>query len=695
MMTSSCRVNDEVQSPDAKKIEKELFIHNDTRTDNYYWLRDKENPEVIKYLEEENKYTEQCLQHTEDLQEEIFDEITGRIKARDRSVPYKDNGYFYYHRYEKGKEHPVYCRKKEKLENEEEVLLDVNVMSEGFPYFNISDFSVSSDNTLLAYSVDTLGNLKYEIRFKDLVSGEILNDKILDTDGESEWASDNKTVFYIKKDKITLREYQLWKHILGTPATDDILIYEEKDESFFISVFKSKSDKIIFLGSYNTISTEYRFLPTDMPDDDFKLLIPRQANHEYYAAAHGKDLFILTNYGGATNFKIVKTKINNPDIRSWTEVVPHNKDIFIEDFEVFKDYIVVNERKNGLLNLRIIDLNNNSEHYLECKEDVREIWISDNDEYDSEIIRYGYSSLTTPTSYFDYNMRSKEHVLLKQKYAGDDFSSEDFESKRLLAKTPDGVEIPISIVYRKGIVLNGENPLLIYAYGSYGYSSDTNFQASILSLLNRGFIFAIAHVRGGQELGRKWYEEGRLLNKKNTFNDFITCTEFLHQLNYSKPDKTFAIGASAGGLLTGVVSNLRPDLYAGIISEVPFVDVVTTMLDETIPLTTEEYDEWGNPADKKFYEYMLSYSPYDQVKEQDYPAMFITAGINDSQVQYWEPAKWTAKLRDFNTGNQAIYLHTTMDAGHSGMSGRYKTYKETAMIYALILDVLSSSEAVD
>ncbi|MCD4793152.1 MAG: S9 family peptidase [Bacteroidales bacterium] len=688
MMTSSCRINDEVQAPDAKKIKKELKIHNDIRIDNYYWLRDKDNPEVIKYLEDENKYTEQCLQHTEDLQEVIFDEITSRIRARDRSVPYKDNGYYYYHRYEDGKEHPIYCRKKNDLNNREEVLLDVNEMSEGYPYFHISDFSISDNNKFMAFSVDTLGNLKYELRFKDLETGEVLNDRISDTDGESEWASDNKTVFYIKKDETTHREYQLWKHITGTFVGDDKLIYEEKDESFYISVFKSKSDKIIFLGSYNTISTEYRFLPTDKPDDDFKLLIPRQKNHEYFAAAHGKDLFILTNYADAPNFKIVKSDINNPDINSWKEIVPHNKDIFIEDFEVFKDYLVVNERKNGLVYLKIINLKDNSEHYLECKEDVHEIWISDNDEYDSEILRYGYSSLTTPSSYFDYNMRTKENVLLKQKYAGNDFNSDDYKSERLYAKSNNGVKIPISIVYRKGIVLNGENPLLIYAYGSYGYSSDTNFQPSILSLLNRGFVFAVAHVRGGQELGRSWYEDGKLLKKKNTFNDFITCTEFLHQLNWSKPEKTFATGASAGGLLTGAVSNMRPDLYAGIISEVPFVDPVTTMLDETIPLTTEEYEEWGNPADKEYYDYMLSYSPYDQVKKQDYPAMFITAGINDSQVQYWEPAKWTAKLRDYNTGYRPIYFHTTMDAGHSGMSGRYKTYKETAMIYAFILDVL-------
>ncbi len=690
MSLTSCNNND-TQVPKAEKIEKKLVSEKDTRIDYYYWLNERENPKVIEYLEEENRYWTEKLSHTKKLQESLFDEIASRIKPDEQSVPYKDNGYYYYHRYEAQKEHPIYCRKKDNLDNPEEILLDVNQLAEGQPYFNIAEFSISTNNKLMAYSQDTLGRRKYEIRFKALEKGTDFPDKIPNTTGDLVWANDNKTVFYIKKDEETLRGYQVWKHILGTSTQDDILIFEEDDETFSVGLSKSKSDKYIFIGSFSTLSSEYRVLDANKPNDTFRILLARTENHEYDVEPHGNDLFVLTNSGGAENFKIVKTSLQKPSIENSTEIVAHDKDVFIEDFEVFKNYLVVNERKNGLSYIRVIDLAKDKSQYVDCGEEIYDIWLSSNDEFNTEKLRFGYSSLTTPTSYYDFDMNTGKKTLLKQRYAGDNFKKEDYEAKRLWAKAKDGVKIPISLVYKKGLDTNGKNPLLIYAYGSYGYSIDATFRSSILSLLDRGFVFALAHVRGGQELGRKWYEDGKLLHKKNTFTDFIACTEYLHDLKYSSPKLTFARGGSAGGLLTGAVANMRPDLYTGIIAEVPFVDVITTMLDESIPLTTGEYDEWGNPNDQKYYDYMLSYSPYDNVKKQAYPAMFITAGLHDSQVQYWEPAKWTAKLREYNTGKQPLYLYTNMEAGHSGMSGRYKAYKETALVYAFILDVLKNN----
>ncbi len=634
MTTTSCKVKDEIQAPVAEKIKKELINLGDTRIDYYYWMNQRNNPKVIKYLEDENEYLRRKLAHTEELQQLLFEEITERIRPDDISVPYKDNGYYYYQRYPEQKEHPVYCRKKENLQNTEEILLNVNELAEGYPYFYVAGFSISYDNRMMAYSIDTLGRRKYEIRFKNIETGEILKDVISDTDGELVWANDNKTVFYIKKDSETLREYQLWKHILGTSSEDDKLIYTENDDTFYISVSKSKSDRYISLVSVSTLSSEYRLLDANKPDGNFKIIIPRSSNHEYHIEPHGKDLFILTNIDNAENFKILKTSLNNPGIENAETVVPHNKNVFIEDFEVFKNYLVVSERGNGLTILRVINIKNNESKYLNFEEEPYDIWIADNDEFDTNILRFGYSSLTTPVSYYDYNMKTGEKILLKEKFAGKDFNKNNYKSERLFATTSDGIKIPISVVYKKGLKLNGKNPMLIYGYGSYGYSIDASFIPSLLSLLNRGFVYAVAHVRGGQELGRKWYEDGKLLHKKHTFDDFIVCTEYLHKKGFSTSELTFAEGGSAGGLLTGAVSNMRPDLYAGIISEVPFVDVVTTMLDKSLPLTTGEYDEWGNPEKEKYYKYMLSYSPYDNVKKQDYPAMLITGGLHDSQVQY-------------------------------------------------------------
>jgi oligopeptidase B len=690
MLTTTCKLNEEINIPVAEKIEKKLVIHGDTRIDYYYWMKDRENPKVIKYLEDENNYISEKLKHTESLQDTLFKEINDRIKPDDKSVPYKDNDYFYYEKYSEQEEHPVYCRKKGSLDADEEILLDVNVQAEGFPFYYLNDIIITENNELMAYSADTSGRRKYEIRFRNIDTGKDLPEIIVNTDGEPEWASDNKTLFYVKKDENTLREFQIWKHTVGSKPETDKLIYEEKDETFYVSLFKSKSDNEICIGSYNTISTEYRYIDADKPLSDFKIIFPRKKNIEYYIETHENDLFVLTNENGANNFKILKTNLKNPDLKNAEVIVPHNANVFIEDFEVFNDYLVVNERKDGLIYLRIIDLKDKTEHYLDCGEEVYEIWISDNYEYDTDILRFGYSSLTTPTSWFDYNMKTKERILLKQQFAGNNFDKTNYESKRLFAEAIDGVKIPVSLVFRKGITLDGNNPLLIYGYGSYGLSAEVSFNESVLSLLDRGFIFAIAHVRGGQELGRTWYEDGKLLHKKNTFTDFTACTNYLQKNAWSNPGKTFAMGGSAGGLLVGAVANMHPELYCGIVAEVPFVDVVTTMLDESIPLTTGEYDEWGDPNEKKYYNYMLSYSPYDQVKKQNYPAMLITAGLHDSQVQYWEPAKWTAKLREYNTGDYPIYLFTIMDAGHSGVSGRYKANKEIAIIYAFMLDLIKN-----
>jgi oligopeptidase B len=688
MLITSCKVNEELNMPIADKIEKKLVKHGDTRIDNYYWLNERENPKVIRYLEDENEYLTFKLKHTEGLQDTLYNEINGRIKPDDSSVPYIDNEYYYYERYSESNEHPVYCRKSGSMDAEEEILLDVNKLAEGFPYYYLNDIIITENNQLMAYSSDTSGRRKYDIRFRNLITGVDLSEVISNTDGEPEWAADNKTLFYIRKDETTLREFQVWKHKIGHPVDDDVLVYEEMDDEFSISLFKTKSDNEIFIGSYNTISTEYRFIDSEKPDNEFKVVFPRRKEHEYYLESHGDDLYVLTNEKGAVNFKILKTSIKNPDLKKAEVVVAHDKDVFIEDFEVFNDWLIVNERKNGLIYLKILNLKDHSSHYLDCGEEAYEIWISDNYEYDTDVLRFGYSSLTTPASWFDYNMKTKERVLLKQQFAGNDFDKNNYESKRLYATGRDGVQIPLSLVYRKGMKLDGNNPLLIYGYGSYGYSSEVFFSESILSLLDRGFIFAVAHVRGGQELGREWYDDGKLLKKKNTFYDFIDCTKYLHQTGWSNPEKTFAMGGSAGGLLVAVVANMNPELFRGIVAEVPFVDVVTTMLDENIPLTTGEYDEWGDPNEKKYYEYMLSYSPYDQVRKQDYPAMLITAGLHDSQVQYWEPAKWAAKLRDYNTGKNPVYLYTIMDAGHGGVSGRYKANKDIALIYAFMLDML-------
>ena len=671
----------------AKKIKKELTIHNDTRIDNYYWLRDREDPKVIKYLENENEYSDAVMKDTKKLQTKLYDEIVNRIKQEDESVPYKFNGYYYYTRFEKGNEHPIYCRKKGSLESKEEILLNENEMAKGFSYFHIADFSVSPDNKIIAYSVDTLSRRKYTIKFINLETSKLLKDNIPNTSGNIVWANDNKTIFYNVKDE-SLRPYKTVKHILRTDVKNDKTVYEEKENTFYHTVSKSKSQKYILFCSESTLFTEYHILDANTPNGKLKIIQPRQKDLEYNVDHIGKYFYIRTNKD-AKNFKIVRTDIDHLSQEYWVDVIPAREDILISDFEIFNNYLVVKEFKNALPFIKILDFVNDKKYTIDIKESAYTLWISTNSEGDSDILRYGYESMTTPSSIYDFNMVTKEKKLMKEEEVLGDFDKNNYQTERLFATACDCTKIPISIVYRKGLKKNGKAPLLIYGYGSYGNNMPAYFSTVRLSLLDRGFVYAIAHIRGGQEMGRKWYEDGKLLKKKNTFYDFIDCTKYLVKEKYASPEKVFAMGGSAGGLLMGAISNMAPDLYTGIIAQVPFVDVVTTMLDESIPLTTGEYDEWGNPNVKKYYDYMLSYSPYDNVEAKEYPNMLITTGLHDSQVQYWEPAKWVAKLRDLKTDDNLLLIHINMDFGHGGASGRFEVYKEYALEYAFIFKILN------
>ncbi len=683
---TGCKMATEMPEPPvAEKIPKELTIHGDIRVDNYYWLNERDNPKVIAYLTAENAYKDAVMKHTESFQEKLYDEIVGRIKKTDMSVPSKESGYYYYSRYEEGGEYPIYCRKKGTMETEEEILLNVNEMAKGHAYYSVAGFSVSTDNNLIAFGVDTVSRRKYTIHFKNLKTGEILPDEIPVTSGRAAWTNDNKTVFYAAKDEATLRSYKIMKHVLGTDLSSDKEIFEEKDVTFDAYVYKSKSKKYIFIGSSSTLSSEYRFLDADDPDGKFKIIQLREKDL-LYDVDHYKDKFyIRTNYN-AKNFRLMATPVNKTAKENWKEIIPHRDDVLLQQFEVFKDFLVVNEQKNGLPHLRIMRWDEKGEHYLDFGEEAYTAYIAYNPEFDTDLLRYGYESMTTPRSVFDYNMNTKEKTLLKQEEVLGDFDPNNYHAERLYATARDGTKVPISLVYRKGLEKNGNNPLLLYGYGSYGASMNAGFSSVRLSLLDRGFVYAIAHIRGGQEMGRYWYEEGKLLKKKNTFTDFIDCAEYLIAEKFTNPDKLFASGGSAGGLLMGAVVNMRPDLFKGIIAAVPWVDVITTMLDPSVPLTTGEYDEWGDPNKKEYYDYMLSYSPYDNVQAKDYPAMLVTTGLQDSQVQYFEPAKWVAKLRALKTDKNILILDTDMESGHGGASGRFRRYKRTALQYAFMLD---------
>ncbi len=676
-----------MKPPKAKKIEKILEIHGDRRIDNYFWMNERENPAVTQYLEEENAYCDFMMKDTEKFQQELFEEMKSRYKEDDQSLPYFFNKYWYIVRFETGKEYPVFSRKFETLENEEEILLDVNILAEGQKFFEVGSVAVSMDNKLMTFSSDNMGRRIYTIQFKNLETGEILQDQIANTTGKAVWANDNRHIFYIRKDK-NLRAFQVYMHELGTDSSQDVLVFHEKDDTFDVNVFKSKSLEYIFISSSSTVSDEQRFIPADQVLAEWKIVQPRTKDLEYSVEHFGDEFYIITNADKATNFKIVKTKLSNPGIENWKDVIPHQKEVLLEGFEIFKNYLVLEERKEGLLQIKIIDSQNNTSHYLLFSDPTYTAYIGLNLEFDTEKLRYGYTSLTQPSSTFEYDMKQRTTKLLKQQEVlGGKFLAENYISERIWAKARDGKKVPISLVYHKDTKKSAETPLLLYGYGSYGHTVDASFSNVRLSILDRGFIYAIAHIRGGEYLGREWYEDGKLLHKKNTFFDFIDAAKFLVEENYTSPKHLYAMGGSAGGLLMGAVVNYEPELFNGIVAQVPFVDVVTTMLDEEIPLTTGEFDEWGNPKKKNYYDYMKSYSPYDNVEAKNYPHILITTGLHDSQVQYWEPAKWTAKLRELKTDSHLLLFKTDMSSGHGGASGRFESLKEDALEYAFLMKV--------
>ncbi len=664
-------------------------INGHERIDNYFWLRNRGDSSVISYLKAENEYTEAMMASTKKLQTKLYDEMVARIKETDLSVPVKDGDYYYYSRTEESKQYNIYCRKQGSLEAEEEVILDLNQLAEGKDYMALSVYEVSPNHQMLAYSLDTAGNENYTLYFKNLTNGEILAESIPNT-GNAAWSTDNKTVFYSFEDE-THRPFKLYRHTIFTSPKKDDLIYHEKDKAFFLWVNLTKSEKYILMHLGSQVTTEVHYLNAGKPKDELRILQPRQQDMEYDVAHHGDWFYINTN-DNAKNFKLVKTPTNKPGKDNWREVIAPSDTITITGIDVFKDYMIVFERVNGLKQIMIRDLNSNKDHYVEFPEPVYTIYGGSNPDFGSNILRFSYMSLITPRSVYDYNMQTEERELKKQTEVLGGYDPEQYQSERVFATADDGTKIPISLVYKKGLKKNSKNPLYLYGYGAYGMSMDPYFSSRRLSLLDRGFIYAIAHIRGGSEMGRQWYEDGKYLNKKNTFTDFIACGDYLVAENYTDHDKMTISGASAGGLLIGAVVNIRPDLAKVAIADVPFVDVMNTMLDETIPLTVVEYEEWGNPNLPEYYDYMNSYSPYDNVEIKEYPNMLITAGLNDPRVQYWEPAKWTAKLRASKTDNNLLLLKTNMGAGHGGASGRYDYLKEIALEYAFILKCLDMAE---
>ncbi len=689
--------NNNAIPPVAEKQPKELETHGDKRTDNYFWMRlsdaqknakekDVQTQKVYDYLNAENTYFDEVTGYTEDFQKKLFKEMKGRIKEDDSSVPYKNKGYYYITRYETGQQYPIYTRKKGSLAGEEEVMFNVNDEAKGHDYFQLGGLSVSPDNKLAAFAVDTISRRQYVIGIKNLNTGEIYKDNIINTTGGSVWANDNKTLFYTKKDPQTLRSSKIFKHILGTPSSEDIEVFHEKDETYNVFVYKTKSDKYIVVGSSATVSNEYQVLEADKPNGKLRMIQPRERNLEY-DIAHYKDYFyIKTNKDGATNFKLMKTPIDKTSKENWVDVIPHREDTLLEDISIFKEYLVLEERNNGLNKIRIKRWDGKEDYYLPFNEETYSANVYGNPEFDTDEIRYSYTSMTTPSSVVDFNMSDKSKELKKeQEVLGGKFNKENYISERIWVPARDGKKIAISIVRHKDTKLSKDTPMLQYAYGSYGYTIPDSFSSTRLSLLDRGFVYALAHIRGSEYLGREWYEDGKMLNKKNTFTDFVDCSKYLIDNNYTSADHLYAMGGSAGGLLMGAIVNMNSELYNGIIADVPFVDVISTMLDESIPLTTGEFDEWGNPKDKEYYEYIKSYSPYDQVEAKSYPNMLITTGLHDSQVQYWEPAKWVAKLRELKTDDNLLIMHTNMDAGHGGASGRFNALKELARDYTFFL----------
>ncbi len=689
-------------APIAIKQDSVITFHGHSRIDPYFWMRlsdeqknaeipDAQTQKVLDYLDAENSYTAAVMTNTEQLQESLYEEIVGKIKKDDESVPYLNNGYWYYTRYEEGKEYPIVCRKEDKEGSLEQIMLDVNTMAEGKDYYSASGFRVSPDNKILAFFDDELSRRIYTLRFKDLESGEMLGDTVVGAQAGGAWAADSKTFFYVSKNPITLLSEKIWRHTLSDDQSKDAMVYQEKDETNYIGVGKTKSGEYIVISSSNPVSSDMWILDANTPNKPFKQFTPRREDHEYYIDHHKNKFYIVSN-DNAENFKLMECDENNTNIASWKEVIPMREDVMISNIDLFENHLVITEKSNALNQVKIIDLSTKEEHYLAFGEEVYVASPSTNMNFETDILRYSYSSLTTPPSTVDYNMNSREKEVKKTTEVVGGHNPNDYEAKRLWATSRDGVKVPISIVYKKGVEFNGTAPLLLYAYGSYGYGMDAGFNTSRLSLLDRGFIYAIAHIRGGDDMGRGWYLDGKILNKINTFNDFIDCSKYLIDNNYTSSEHLYAEGGSAGGLLMGAVANMAPELYNGMIAAVPFVDVVNTMLDETIPLTTNEFDEWGNPKVKKYYDYILQYSPYDNVEAKEYPNMLITTGYFDSQVQYWEPLKWIAKLRDTKSDENILILHADMVAGHGGASGRFKAYKSTALKYAFLLMLESDQE---
>lgn len=673
--------------PRAKKVDFEFKNFDDIRKDPYNWISNKEDSAVIQLLEQENAFVEEKLSHTKAIQDEIYKELTSRIDQKFESLPVKRNGYWYYVRYDEGNEYPYYCRKKETLDAPEEIILNVNEMSKGYAIFRLYEYFISPDNQTVAYLVDTSGDRRNTLFFKNLATGQLLSDQVSDCSDGGAWANDSKTFFYCLNDK-TVRGYRIMRHQLGAAVQNDPEIYIDRDSTFSVFVNRSSDDRFIFVGSYSTTSSEFWFLDADKPTNSIKVVQPRQKGLEYQAESYyGSDFYIYNNHN-ATNFKVSTAPIRNPVLANWKDVVPHQEDVLVNGFEVLQDYILVQERTQALDKVKIIDRKSGTSSYIDFGEEAytASMYLS-TDEFNTDSIRYNYSSLTTPNSIYGYNLKTSEKKLLKQNKVGGGFDSQLYETRRLWATAQDGTQIPISIVYRKDkFKQDGNNPCLQYAYGSYGSSSMPGFRSNIFSLLDRGFVYAIAHIRGGQEMGRKWYEDGKLLKKKNTFTDFIDCSTYLIDNKYTSSEGLFAMGGSAGGMLMGAITNMAPDLYKGIVAYVPWMDVITDMTNPDLPLTTLEYDEWGDPNKKEYYDYMLSWSPYDNVKPADFPAILATGGVNDTQVPYFSPAKWVQKIRENNTGNELVLFKCNMDAGHAGASGRFASQKETSLVYAFILD---------
>ncbi|HMA68736.1 MAG TPA: S9 family peptidase [Candidatus Mcinerneyibacterium sp.] len=674
-----------ITPPDVKKDKHVTKKHGHKLVDNYYWLRNKENKDVINYIKKENHYTKRKMRYTKEFQDKIYDEIIARIQETDLTVPYKFGDYYYYSRTEKGKNYRIYCRKKNSLDNKEEIILDVNKLAKNYDYYDVGFYEISPDHNLLAFSYDTDGSERYSLKIKNLKTGEYLEDQI-DNIGSFEWVNDNQTFYYTVLDEAK-RPHKLYRHKIGTEVKNDKLLFTENDDKYWMWVSSSKSRDYIFLGLGSKVTSEIHFVSADKPDDNFKLIKKREQGVEYYLDHHGDYFYIITNKN-AINYKIMRTSVNNYREYNWETFIPHNKNVYITDFELFKNFMVVSERNNSYEKLKVINFDGKKTHYINFSEKVYTYWLGDNPDYDSNKLRLTYTSMVTPRTVYDYNMESKK-LELKKKYKVNNYDKNNYKTERIFIKSHDGTEVPISLVYDKNLKLDGTNPLYLYGYGAYGSSMDPYFSYSRVSLLKRGFIFAMAHVRGGSEMGKKWYDDGKLLNKKNTFKDFIACAEKLIEKNYTSKDKLVISGGSAGGLLMGAVLNMRPDLFETAIVSVPFVDVINTMLDPTIPLTVPEYEEWGNPNEKKYFEYMLSYSPYDNIKKQDYPNILVTGGLNDPRVQYWEPVKYTAKLRDKKTDDNILLLKINMGSGHQGSSGRYDWYKEIAFDYAFIFKTLN------